>query len=201
MNMSFSSLCKYLGASTATARQAIIRQQKEPLEGPMLSYVAAEQRIVSHLVDRIPLSSDVDQSHCKEAIELFRTHKWPLNKFTFTRPNTRQEKMSIGNVEISLKPSLIVHDSEGTLGACKLFFNKPPSEEKPQLEDSVARRMASLLFYYGKEFQGQSAYVAQLCSVWCVRDGEIIQSTGRTSRLLNDVKAACREIELIWPAV
>ena len=200
-NISFSALCQYLSASTPTARRSIVKQQKYPTDGPMLSYVAAEQRIVSHLVDGLALRTDADQLHCKEVLETFLTTSWPTRGLEFSRPNTQQEKLQIGGVELSLKPSLLIRDAVGRLGASKLFFRKPPSEDSPQLDESVARRMASLLFYYGRDVQKLPAYTAQLCSVWRVRDGEVTVSTGRVSKLVNDVKAACVEIELLWPAV
>jgi hypothetical protein len=196
--ITFSALCQYLGANTPTARRSIVKQQKYPTDGPMLSYIAAEQRIVSHLVDGVMLSTDVDQSHCKEVLEHFAANSWPTKKLTFSRPNMQQEKLQVGTVEISLKPSLLIRDAAGCLGASKLFFRKPPSEDRPQLDESVARRMASLLFYYGRDIQRSAGYAARLCSVWCVRDGEMITSTGRVSKLIDDVKAACVEIELLW---
>ncbi|HET9626340.1 MAG TPA: hypothetical protein VFP84_33495 [Kofleriaceae bacterium] len=201
IEMSFSALCQYIGASTATARRNILRQQKYPADGPMLSYVAAEQRIISHLVDHAPLDSNVEPAHCREALEMFAGFGWPIRDIVFSRPSTYQPKMLIGLVEISLKPSLLLTDIRGRRGACKLFFRKAPAEDKPQLEEAVARKMASLLYYYGHDFQLESEYAPELCSVWCVRDGEIINSTGRLSRLLDDVKANCAEIELLWPAV
>jgi hypothetical protein len=202
VNISFSGLCQYLSASTPTARRSILRQQKFPSEGPMLSYVAAEQRIVSHLVDGMQLSkAGIDQSHCQEVVELFGKIKWPTKALTFARPNPNQERVVIEDVEISLKPSLLVRRGDGRVGACKLFFRKPPADDKPQLEEPVAKRMASLLYFYGSQVLKDAAYAPDLCSVLCVRDGEIIPPTGRLSKLMTDVKAACAEIRALWPSV
>jgi hypothetical protein len=167
----------------------------------MLSYIAAEQRIVSHLVDGVRLDSNVDQPHCREVIEIFGATTWHRRGLSFARPSTSQERVEIQGVEVSVKPSLLVQRDNGEVGACKLFFRKPPSEDKPQLDDSVAKRMASLLYYYGAEFVKNENYRPDLCSVWCVRDGEIIRSTGRLSKLIADVRAACGEIAALWPTV
>nr|HEX4316264.1 hypothetical protein [Kofleriaceae bacterium] len=201
MNITFSGLCQYLGANTPTARRAILRQQKFPTDGPMLSYIAAEQRIIGHLVDGGGLNLVFDQSHCREVVEIYAQTSWPLNGLTFLRPSTSQERVLINDVEISVKPSLLVRREDGRVGACKLFFRKPPAEGHPQLEESVAKRMASLLFYYGSEFNKDDRYTPELCSIWCVRDGEIIRSTGRLSKLTSDVQAACAEIRAIWPSI
>jgi hypothetical protein len=201
VNITFSGLCQYLGATTPTARRNILRQQKFPSDGPMLSYVAAEQKIISHLVDGAPLLSSAEQAHCREVIEIFAGTKWPRKGLRFSRPSTSQAPLVLNDVEISLKPSLLVRRDDGQVGACKLFFRKPPSEDRTQLEDSVAKRMASLLYYFGSEHLKDENYVAELCSVWCVRDGEIIRSTGRLSKLIADVTAACSEIRALWPSI
>lgn len=201
MEITFSSLCQYLGANTATGRRNILKQQKYPTDGPMLSYVNAEQRIISHLVDGAPIDTAADPAHNREVLELFVAAKWPNKGLKFLRPSNTLPKLPIGRVELSLKPSVLVVDANGETGASKLFFKKPPSEDKPQLDDAVARKMASLLYYYGHEFLADATYSPRLCSVWCVRDQEVVQSTGRLSKLLDDVHAACAEIATLWDAL
>ncbi len=160
MNITFSGLCQYLGATTPTARRNILRQQKFPTDGPMLSYIAAEQKIISHLVDGAPLALNVDQPHCREVIEIFGETKWPRKRLTFARPSTTQTPLVLEGVEVSLKPSLLVRRDDGQVGACKLFFRKAPTEDRPQLDDAVAKRMASLLYFYGSQFLKDENYTA-----------------------------------------
>lgn len=199
-SITFTGMCQYLSAPTATGRKGIIKKFKYPADGPMKSYVAAEQGIISFLVDGTPIDVTHDQAHVVEVLEAFPSCGWPDSDLTFTRPNARQEKLVVSGVEISLKPSVLVRDAMGRVGACKLFFNKAPSEERPQLRPEVARMMAALLHFYGAEHLDDSAYKGGLCQVVCVRDGDVYASTGRYKKLLDDVEAACEEISLIWPA-
>jgi len=194
-------MCQYLSVPTAAGRKGIIKKFKYPSEGPMKSYVMAEQRILSSIVDGNSLNTSHEQGHIEEVLASFSLLEWPDTALSFKRPNPHQEKILINGVEISLKPSALISDASGKSGACKLFFNKAPSDDRPQLRPEVARMMAALLHYYGTEHLGDVTYKASLCQVVCVRDGDIYTSTGRYKKVLEDVADACEEIALRWPTL
>lgn len=199
--ITFSGICQYLGSRTAVARRGLIKKFKYPQEGPMKSYVAAEQRIVAHLVDGTALDPEHDQVHVSNALHAFLECGWPEAGVQFLRPNIQQDKLHINGVEISLKPSLLLRDANGHRGACKLFFTKSPSPDRPQLAESVGRMMAALLYYYGAEHLADADYKSSLCQLVCIRDGDVHVASGRHKRLMENVEAACDEIRALWAIV
>lgn len=167
----------------------------------MKSYLPAERAIVAHLVKGDALPSSIEPPFCQEAIDAFSNAEWPTDGMSFRYPNTKQEKLLIEDVEVSLVPSFIVQNSRGETGACKLILNKPEADGEPQIDESIGRRMSTLLYYYGSVFEDNKSYSASLCNVWCVRDGEVIDGTHRYKKMLDDISAACREISTLWDSI
>lgn len=193
--MTFSSICRYLAASTPTAQLSEARSQKYPSEGPTKSYIKASHYVCRRLVDgRSLLPADSLRPHEREAVEELATSWTRPDELVFVRPDPKQPKMHFHDVEISCYPTALVrHPTTGESGAIKIFFNK-----KPRLKKELGRTMATLLHRYLVEVHGQDASPG-LTWVVDARTGEVHEASPRHKQLMRRIEDACLMVGSVWP--
>lgn len=218
--ISINKLGEYLTA-TPSRRKQIIEDQKYPSSFKVARYTRAREIIVNFiasgmeddslaLIEAEKILLDAPKSPFDEqdrilsarAIEDFIDicDEIDINKcfieegYIFAKRN-----LEMAGVSISIRPDAIIKDSESgkIVGAVKLHFSRTtPLEEKGC--EYVATAMRSYL-------EGYASNAADIknnkCYVVDVSTGKVKTAPRSFKRRMNDIKAACEEINVRWNTV
>lgn len=198
--MTFSALCEYLSASPVR-QLSLLRAQKFPRGGAIRSYRNALHQIGEFAVHGVPLDPQAEklEPHEQEIIMRLLEYDWrpPAPQAAF--PATRREPLVLQGVEISVYPDLLLADPTGPArqtGAMKFYFRK-----SQKLDPNVGRWMASFLFQYKLQVEGDEDVDPDLCLVYDVRNDEYFEAGKSHKRLFNNVESACQFISAMWDSL
>ncbi|HJX29871.1 MAG TPA: hypothetical protein VJ885_18365 [Thermoanaerobaculia bacterium] len=219
--MSVNSLAAYLVAPAAR-RQKIILEQKRPKSFQVAYYDEVEEAIVGRLsspnqstealdaaLSKLQLSSGLKdweltrRSTGIEAIEAFRSTNidTPLEGIDILQAPSRPRHMHVDGVAVSVRPELLLANTNGEktkarLGVIKIYLSKKPLTEE-------RARYTGTILYKHVEAQYSSLGTAdhRLCFVLDVFAKRIFSAPQSYKRRQEDVEAACKEIALAWPLI
>lgn len=214
-------LCEYVVEATASRRNAIIKRCKFPSAYITKWYNEAEDILAFYLSEirddpkqllieseRLRTASyddDMERKYAKAsslALRSFLTQEdqvsMALALYTLEMSvNENKHKFMLKGVQISLRPELIVRDSEGKqqLGFVKFYFGK----DEP-LSESRGELMACLLRHYFELEHGLS-FKTQHCMVLDVYRGRLFYAPKAFKRRVADIEASLQEIADRWAMV
>ncbi len=218
--ISVNKLSDYL-ISTAHSRKTIIKDQKHPKPFKTAYYQPAENTIINYFVSGGRNNSIIDTEikHLRSLRNLSDYQKKRndsnilalknfsntideiinLEDYSITRGNTDVEKLEIAGVKISVRPEVILtskstnHDD---IGVIKLFFSKnnPLDEEMGDYITTITHQWVK------NNLKIQKCNTPnELTFVLDVFNGKIFTTPKAFKQRLKDVKAACEEINIMWP--
>lgn len=143
------------------------------------------------------ISANIDALESMYAFE--RDKNFRADKLT--RGISNPPKLNFKNVDISVRPEIIIMNKSGTkpknVGAIKLYFSK-----QTKLDKVLGEYISGLVFEFTKTFLGKHGKPAKNnCFVIDVFGKNIIKAPNAYKRLINDVEAACEEISIRWPTL
>ena len=217
--ISINSMAEYLGAS-ASRRQRIVEEQKRPPTFRVNWYQFAQDAITSFIVggctDESILTNETTRLSRAAPVNdyeetRFQTNGEALTSFldtydeldltglTIVAGPPDQPKLLYSNVEVSVRPEIHLrgnHPRHGDFtGALKLFFSK----NAPLDADGAAYTTAVLYCFVQRHLAASAPARKQQCLVFDVFAGDVYSTPNASTRRINDVNAACREIALMWP--
>jgi hypothetical protein len=201
--VTFSSLVDIL-SSPAHRLVPLLQAQKYPQPGPVFGYKKAAEQLVRWLHTGVQPNPNDPGLRDHESLALFGalaipgapSALLPAGANAVSIP-TKEPAWTVGKVEISVFPDLLVHRKVGRKvranGAAKLYFRKDPLTTGPAL--------AALLYFHRSQVLGDSMADPSLCAVTDVQSGLVYTATGSYQRLLGQVQNACKVIESLWPSI
>ena len=212
--ISINKLGEYLIA-TPGRRKTIVKNQKRPSPFIVAYYTAAEDAIAESIVNGHPegflagklseflprqTSSDWDDNRrdlCVEAIDYFgeMIDDAVFPDFEKIRGGRDQEKITIRETLISVRPEILFKKDGQIVGGVKLMFNKTSQISQTEME-----YVSTLLHHYIKEQYNQSAKPADCFSI-DIFGGKMVEAPKSFKRRMNDIEASCEEIHDTWQRV
>lgn len=220
--ISLNALTAYLNA-TAARRRRIIEEQKRPNDFQVIYYQPAQDAIVEFLVsgasDESILEQAMNRLNSLDPRNDYEERRWPNNvealqsflnfyeDVDFEGLNVvagppDQPRLTFSNISLSIRPEILL---SGTLtrygdviGAVKLYFTK---DEGLFLTPQSGQYPTSLIYHFLSEHHTHRRSLPRLCFTVDVF-GQTVHTAPRSyRRLLNEVSAACEEIELRWSQI
>lgn len=217
--MALNKLGEYMVANAAR-RERIVTNQKYPQQVRTVRYNEAQEAITDYMVsgatDDKNLNREIERLRtngsadtwkgqnsllCANAIVSFRNVVNDLNKtgeLIFTRGEPTPPKLHIGDVEVSVRPEIIVtrknRFGDQCVGAVKLYFPKTHP-----LGKEAGEYVASTVHHFLNEYPqipGNPDY--KLCAVVDVSAGDVFWAPLAYRRRRTEIEAACREIARAW---
>lgn len=218
--ISLNPLCEYVEAGPYR-RSSIIKNSKEPPLYITRYYNVGEELLTRYLSQvrdkpiflrlhssRLRLLSHNNDSEAKnakfssEALLSFLSHEKSIRKKLSaysieTSLNDNTNKVIINGVQISIRPELLLRDSEGKqqLGFMKLYFSKT---------EPLTRDRAELIATVGKHyFETEKGIMlnSKHCMVLDVFRGTLFNAPKSFKRRIWDIEAACQEIFDRWDMI
>ena len=216
---SLNALADYLTAPAARRRK-IVEEQKRPRPFQVSYYVDAEMPIlevletldldltpVRHSINHLsqaPWVKEWDRTRHETCVEALRAFQelaldLPFAELSRQRLTGRQRHFNIAGVELSVRPEILLRKEagDGEIGAAKLYFSK----NEPLTEERAKYAGAVLCQYLQHAFAREGRCSYRACYVVDVFARRVFQAPRTYQRRLQDVKAACAEIALLWPLV
>ncbi|WP_144247763.1 hypothetical protein [Mucilaginibacter corticis] len=219
--LSLNPLCEYVVEATASRRNTIIKQSKTPISfitkwynqaEDILSFYLASIRdepiVLSVEANRLRkgiYSDDMEKKYAvasadalKSFLQFELTIREKLASYNLEiAVNDNKHKFILSGVQISLRPELILRDSEGKqqLGFLKLYFSK--NEPLSKLRGEA---MACLTKHYFEQEFGFN-FKSESCLVLDVFNGVLYSSPKAYKRVISNITAACNEIVDRWDKV
>lgn len=214
--ISVNKLGEYLTASPARRRR-IVEDQRNPKAFVAARYSNAREEIVSFLASNMTdeeamlnaaqkLRSEFggteftenDRRASADAIEDFLEASENLNiDGLLVQPGqeTSQRSMSISGVEITMRPDAILRDpdTEQVVGAIKLHFSKTTP-----LTKEGAEYVATALRVHLENVEENGKIDPKKCLVVDVPTGQVVNAPKAHKKKMNDITAACEEIDARW---
>lgn len=212
-------MAEYLGAA-ASRRQKIVEEQKRPptfrvnwyqfAQDAVTRFIAggcADESILTRETTRLSRATPVNdyeesrfQTNGEALASFLDTYdELDLSGLTVSTGSPDQPKVTYSGVEISVRPEIHlrgIHPRQGDFtGAIKLFFSK----NAPLDADGAAYTTAVLYCFVQSHLAANAPARKQQCLVFDVFAGEVYSTPNASTRRINDVNAACREIALMWP--
>lgn len=212
--------------SSETARMGIIRRAREPgkppiiryrdARGPICTYLADARRSVNPLVTAERMFqqraedasvSTLKQDDARQSIEVLHAVQGMANQlatYDFELAPSRQGKLQLGGVEVSVRADLLVMGrgrGEDQIGAAILRMTQDDSATD---EARVRRReMGLYVATLAKQHLEQNIATNRtpanrLCMSIDVQHGEVFVTPNANARRLSDLEAACRVIAALW---
>lgn len=217
--MSSPKLGEYLNSSRAGRRERIIHDQKFVSDFMVVRYASAEQAI------RVALLSEDTEKRIDDGLRNLRARATrttfqddakrncidALHAFAKLLPDLALDGVRVSttgqptfaqmieSVVVSSRPLVLLsrENKDGSVqrGALQIVLRK-----EAVLDDRGGEAVALIL----KEALCNAGHInvsPKLCMVLDVFGGKVFCAPTRSSRLLDDIKSACREIAVRWPAV
>lgn len=193
--LTFTALAKFMNSSSHAQMCAVLKAQRYPAQGPIMSYRRVEHAAVGHLVDGtpLPLGGGLDPYEI-EALQAFAAVRAAgiLPNAAYRRPSPNQPKLELHGVLVSCQPTVVYRLPSGQLGAVKLYLNK-----EPRL-GAVGKKMATLLWYH---LHGLNpSYEKSAVRVIDVRAMAVYEA-GAHVQLIERLGPTCLVVKALWGAV
>lgn len=218
--ISVNKLAEYMGAKGGRQRQ-ILRDQKFPTDYKGMYYREAAEAISKCIVSNLEDTACLDKAlavlgqmspekigtqrriNCNmDAIETFQSmlDLVDLQSATPTYGEHAPEKLQIQNVEISVRPEIILKgkgkSGKTLVGCLKLHFPRTHP-----LEDDGAGYVSALLQEYCKTHLHDDEAYGPYCFVIDVGAKTVHPGVKATSLRMKDVVNDCRNIAALWPTI
>lgn len=217
IKISVNKLGEYIIAKP-TRRLTIIKNQKRDMPYLKAYYAQAEEVLIQALMDHQPKSliqeginnivyappktswEETRQAVCVEALDyasdFFSESDFSdLNNYIRKRGGNKQPKLIISNLQISVRPEILLYQEDTVVGAIKLIFSKNHTPDKEETE-----YIATILHQYiQREYTCECKY--KNCYVLDVFRGELVQAPRAYKNRMKEVEAACLEIVDTWERV
>lgn len=217
--ISVTKLGEYMTASVVR-RRTIVRDQKRPRTVVVARYRTARRAIVEHLaaggVDNNRLIDTIedlearsesetstwhaqDQVLSVEALDAFLEVNLPLDSWAVRRCPQRPPKLTVGAVQVSVRPDLLVRGTdrygEPWFGAVKVHISKGHP-----LDETAAQYTATLLHQWVEQHLATEDEPAnhKACLVLDVFAQRVWTAPRAHRRRRADLAVACEEIALRW---
>lgn len=217
--ISINKLAEYLKASPAR-RQSIVRDQKYPSPIRAPYYNEAESAVLSffernknygviedamlNLGQRAPETVHKAQmaSSCLDALAAFAdTGLDQIDGFdSVVLPRAHQPKLAFGDVEISVRPEVLLRRGQGpgaSVGLLKLYFSKGD----PLTDDTANFIATACCEYLTQHLSGHGKPDLKSVLVLDVLAKKFYFAPRATKQRLKDIAAACGEISAVWKAI
>ncbi len=219
--ISVNKLGEYMTSKAARQHQ-ILRGQKYPPEYITTYYREAQEAISSFIADNMEdmkilerqiqiLDQQSPDSVQKlrrlegniEAIERFMTliDDIDMKGAAPILGNPKPPKMQIMNVEVSVRPEIILHASgskgKTLVGGIKLHFPKT----NPLNEDGCGYISAIMQMYIDNFHQDDGVPSAKHCLTIDVASGKVYEGVTAITQRKKDIEAACQQINTLWPSI
>lgn len=223
--ISVNDLARFM-VSSDTARMGIIRRAREPgkppiiryrdARGPICTYLADARRSVNPLVTAERMFeqraedasvSTLKQDDARQSIEVLHAVQGMANQlasYDFAPAPTRQGKLQIGGVEVSVRADLLVigHGrGEDQIGAAILRM----TQDDASTDEARAKRREMGLYvatlakqHLERNITTNRTPTNRLCMSIDVQHGEVFVTPNANARRLSDLEAACRVIAALW---
>jgi hypothetical protein len=214
--ISLNQLTEYLVATPARKR-TILRQQKYPSAYQTIYYQEAQDTIQRFITEDLSneeiLLSAIDDicsrsftgSYEKnknasnaEALESFYDFYKNINLLNF-RPLVApddQPKILVGNVNLSVRPEILLSDGEGKVaGAIKLYFSK---RSEAYLDDRSGKYPSAILYEYLRRQNPDCKPLQKACIVIDVFNKRQFSAPKSYTRALRDIEVTCEDIAILW---
>lgn len=133
----------------------------------------------------------------RDAMLTFQSYAGDLELDYPYAPGLAAAYVSLGGVELSIRPDLLITGHEP--GAVKLYFGKSsPLTKNAGGRIGSGTYAAALLHLWAERELGASA---DRCFVLDVLSGELFTAPGKFSQRRKDALAACREIAVMWRVI
>ena len=215
--------------SSDTARLGIIRRAKYPqpppiiryrdARAPICKYLTDQNRAVNHLLvaEEMLLQRAEDQAEsalrqddARQSIEVLHAIQRMQNQlavFEFVAAPTEQARLSLADVDVSVRADLLVYGSsrgKDQIGAAVLRMTQDDAET--DTARSRRREMGLYVATLARLHVDQNIVTDRnpsnrLCMSIDVQHGELFQAPGSNTRRMNDVENACRFIAAMWDLV
>jgi hypothetical protein len=215
--------------SSDTARIGIIRRAKNPQTPPIIRYRDTRAPICAYLSDgnrRVnPLvaaeemlrqraedasESALRQDDAKQSIEVLHAIQRMQNQlraFTFAAAPNEQPRLNLADVEISVRPELLVSAASRTqeqrgAAVLRLTQDDADSETARTKRRDMGLYVATLVrLHVDQNLPGEQPISNRLCMSIDVQHGELFQAPDANTRRMNDVENACRFIAAMWDQI
>ena len=218
--ISINKLGEYLVA-TPLRRRSIISEQKRPKTYQVIYYQSASDAIAKSISsngikydllaeesDKLmklePMSEPDEYKYQSniEAIDSFLNicDDLPLEDMKTSIGQSDPPKITVAGVEISIRPELILsktHNNENLVSVLKLYFSK-----NSPLDKIAGQYIATLLHKYAQKYLLDLGNPnIRLAIVIDVFAEKFYTAPASYKRRMDNIEAACKEIQLIWPTV
>lgn len=145
-----------------------------------------------------------DNSKTADALEHFLniTDQFPLTGFTYCPGTHQARKLTLGGVEISVRPDIILTGRYGgreIVGGIKFHYTV---DENKALGDQGGKYVATLVRQWLAEHGPQERHPHQnFCYSVDVFQEQVVAAPAAYDRLYQQMQAACEEIALRWDAI
>jgi hypothetical protein len=223
--ISVNELANFMVASF-TAQMGIIRRSKHPPTAPIIRYGDVRSVICSFLTDPqrqlnrlvsaeetfLQRSTDASEStlrqdDARQSIEVLHAIQRMQNRlgpFEFITAPVRQAKLTLAEVEISVRADMLVHGAsrnQEQIGAAVLRLTQDDADT--DAARSKRREMGLYVatiarLHIDQNIHTERAISNRLCMSIDVQHGEMFQAPESNTRRMNDVENACRFIAAMW---
>jgi hypothetical protein len=170
--------------------------------------VAAEEMLKQRAEDAS--ESALRQDDAKQSIEVLHAIQRMQNQlrpFTFTAAPNEQPRLSLADVEVSVRPELFVSavargQEQRGAAVLRLTQDDTDSETARTKRRDMGLYVATLVrLHVDQNLPGEQVVSNRLCMSIDVQHGELFQAPDANTRRMNDVENACRFIAAMWEQV
>ena len=215
--------------SSETAKLAIIKRSKYPQKSPMIRYKDARPAICAHLSDAgrsvnplvtaetmfdqrkadmslSPLIRD-DAENSINVMHAIQSMANKLKSYDFQAAPTKQSKLVISGVQVSVYADLLVHGARKgieEIGAAVLRMTQDDAETDAA---KAKRKEMGLLvatlarLHVNQNFSTNRQPANRLCMSIDVQHGELFVAPDSNSLRIKNIESACQFIAMAWPSM
>ncbi|WP_322889337.1 MULTISPECIES: hypothetical protein [unclassified Yoonia] len=226
--ISANELARFL-VSKPTTQISIVKNAKHPQKSPIIRYSDARRAIVEHLCDLTrsnapliaaeqmlmqrsadPAESSLRQDDAVKSIEVMQSLQGMSNQtsgYLFLAAPSKQLKLLIGGVEVSVYADMLVHGHEkgsDQIGAAILRMTQDDSatEAAKEKRRNMGLYVATLLILHiDQNLKGLREPANRLCMSIDVQHGEVFIAPKAMTQRAKDIKSACQVISALWSTV
>lgn len=213
--------------SSSTAQLGIVRRAKNPTTPPIIRYKDARPAICAYLTDPArnlnPLVTaeqmfrqrvaDLSESSLRrddaaksiEVLHAIQALGNQLGQFSFHQAPSRQSKLLLSGVEVSVHADMLVYGSArgvDQIGAALLRMTQDDAATDAAVEKrrQMGLYVATMVrLHVDQNIQSNRQAANRLCMSIDVQHGEVFVAPNSSTRRMNDLTAACQMIAAVWP--
>lgn len=215
--------------SSTTTQLSIVKRAKYPSVPPLIRYKDARVALVAHLTDPVrnlnPLiaaeqmlqqraadatESSLRQDDAMKSIEVLRAVQGMRNQlatFDFRPAPSRQAKLQIAGVEVSIYADMLVYGVQrgvDQIGAALLRMTQDDASTAAAIDrrKQMGLYVATLVrLHVDQNIQSARSAANRLCMSIDIQHGEVFTAPSANTRRMNDLTAACQMIAALWPSI